>query len=129
MVGAALTIYVKENKLYGNVIPNFKAIIGYATWLKLKEYPEQVAELKNLPPDKNIHSYYTHRTSKLPITNSYSSVMLTITAEIRNSLHEDREPNFKFLTVHNLQQDAHYLPPHLASQIQTPKPETSELPG
>jgi len=113
LVSTELTNYVKENKLYGKIIPNFKAIVGYATWIKLQQYPTCMEELKNLSDDIALLSYYVHSKNKLRVVNSYASIMVNIGIEIRNSLKQNLEPDFTKFADKNASTDLNFLYPHL----------------
>lgn len=125
LVGSGLTNYVKEQKLYGKTIPNFKAIIGHATWIKLQQYPECLEEIKALSSEKAILSYYVHSKNRLRVVNSYASVMINITIEIRNALLENREPNFNKFADRNQSTQLFFLHPYLSQYL--PSDQVQEL--
>lgn len=98
-VGKELFTAVKDKKPYRGNIVNFRAIIGYATWLKVKEYPDLLKELKELPDSISLISYHIDRSNKLRLRTAYSNIIISVAEEIRSALKENRQPNFdKFIS-------------------------------
>lgn len=125
LVCESLVIYARENKLYGKNIPNFKAIMGYATWLKLKEYPDILKELKELPENIVFLSYYTHKANKLRIVNSYGKILIDSVNIIRRALKEDIEPDFSKLVDRGHYSSLSYLHGFLSKYM--PEEQLKEL--
>ncbi len=76
-------------------INNFKAIILDSEWQKIQQYPEYIELMKEskLPFDL----YYFNKKSNVRIRPTYFSWLIPGINEIRDALHEDREPDFTFL--------------------------------
>ncbi len=96
MVRGRLKAYAEQRKLYKNHVPNFKALIAQATWLKVKKYPFVLNEIKRLG-DIQLLSYYTVKSSNVRITTKYAEFIIQIGEEIIKAVKEDREPDFDFL--------------------------------
>ena len=95
LTGPKLKAYVKVNKEHGNFVTNFKAIIGHATWIKVKSYPNIIKAIKELPPETKLLSYSIVQSSELRITTNYANVIIDIANEIVSAVKQDREPNFE----------------------------------
>lgn len=93
--GIKLRAYVAANQLYGGYVRNFKAIIAYATWLKLKSYPDLLKELEEF--DGAFMCYTINRETGLRIASKNAVLMTDTAKEIRSALREGREPCFDFL--------------------------------
>ena len=74
--------------------PNFRAIIAWATYEKLKAYSRDLAELKRLPESVTFLSYYIPDSTSLRVCSNYANVMVPIIDLIRKSLREGVEPDF-----------------------------------
>lgn len=98
LVAGKLTNYVRKQKLYGHIVPNYKAIIGYATWLKLKEYPELVKQLKKMESDTDVVSYSIESSTGLRIPTSHSNVLSQVVRLMKSTLESVGEPDFSSLT-------------------------------
>lgn len=94
LTGSKLKVYAETNKVFGNYVPNFKAIIAKATWIKVKSYPNILKEIKELDPNIKLYSYHIVKSSNLRICTNYASMIIEIAEEIINAVKEDREPNF-----------------------------------
>ena len=74
-------------------IPNFKCIIGYATWLKISNNKKFVDEIMNL--DDNLKPfYYAETTQKIRIARARSDWFIPIVIEIIDAIKNQREPSF-----------------------------------
>lgn len=81
-------------------VPNFRAIIMHANWLKVSQYSEIEHEIKEsvLPFD----CYYINkRDSNIPIRTNFASWVIDGFEEIRKAVIAGREPSFKFLMDSN----------------------------
>lgn len=94
LTGRKLKLYAKNNGVYGNYVPNFKAIIAYATWLKVKSYPEVLKALKEMPDDMKFLSYHIVKSSNLRVCTNYASLIISIANEIKRAVKEGVEPDF-----------------------------------
>ena len=92
--GNELKSYAEANGSFGNYVPNFKAIIGLATWLKVKSYPYILRDIKELPDNIQILSYSVVKSSNLRICTNYAAIIIGIAKEIIAAVKEDREPDF-----------------------------------
>jgi hypothetical protein len=100
LTGPKLKAFAEANGVFGNIVPNFKAIIGKATWVKVKGYPHMLNEIKKLDPKIKLYSYNVVRSSGLRICTNYASMMIDIAQEIITAVKEDREPNFDQFVDH-----------------------------
>jgi hypothetical protein len=105
----SLKNYAIGKKSFNNFIPNFKAIIGYATWLKISAYPEVIEELKGLDDDVVFLSYYVVESSKLRVSTNYSKLMVDIANIIRQAVRENEEPDFSALAYNSESKEKYYL--------------------
>lgn len=94
MSGNELKAYAESNGSFGNYVPNFKAIIGKATWLKVKAYPHIIREIKELPDGLKLLSYHVVKSSNLRICTNYAAIIIDIAKEIITAVKENREPDF-----------------------------------
>lgn len=94
LTGAKLKMYAEANGVFGNYVPNFKAIIAKATWTKIKGYPAILREIKDLKPEVKLLSYHIVKSSNLRICTNYAAMIIEITEELFKAVREDREPNF-----------------------------------
>lgn len=110
LTGVRLRNYVQANNAYGEYTPNFKAIIAYATWLKVKKYPDLLRQLKELNTEEvKFLSYRTIKDSGLRLSTKYSDLIISIANEISKALKEGREPNFDFLCDSQDKKGLNYL--------------------
>jgi len=99
LTGAKLKAYADQANLHTNYVPNFKAIIAYATWLKIRSYPDVIKAIKNLDDDIKLLSYHVVKSSGLRVRTRYADLMISICDELFKAIKEDREPDFsKFVT-------------------------------
>ncbi|MDD2819513.1 MAG: hypothetical protein PHN51_12055 [Candidatus Nanopelagicales bacterium] len=75
-------------------VPNFRAIIGLATYQKLKMYPELVKQIRAGEGSKAFLSYHTPRRCVTRVTNGYASVIVPVAVHIAKAIRERREPDF-----------------------------------
>lgn len=94
LTGRNLKMYAKTNGVFNNYVPNFKAIIATATWLKLKSYPNIIKEIKELDSNIKLLSYHVVKSSNLRVCTNYSALIIDIASEIIKAVKEDREPDF-----------------------------------
>lgn len=128
LTGNKLQDYVKENKAYGVYTPNFKAIIGYATWLKISKYPSLIEELKNLDTSKIVFlSYRTIKSSGIRLSTKFSELLIDIANEITRAVKENSEPNFDFLCDNKDEAGLFYLEGVLKRILTTEKIEELKL--
>lgn len=94
LTGFKLKKYAEANGIFGKYVPNFKAIIAYATWLKVKDYHGLIKEIKELDPKIKLLSYHTVKSSNLRVCNNYAALIIDISNEIIKAIQESREPDF-----------------------------------
>lgn len=94
LTGRNLKMYAEKSGVFNKFVPNFKAIIGQATWYKIKSYPDVIKEIKALDENKAITSYHIVKSSGLRITTSYASLIIDIAKLIIKAVKEDKEPDF-----------------------------------
>lgn len=98
-------------------VPNFKVIIAYATYLKIKDDKTAVAEILKLPKDTPILCYYQPKGSPVRICSNYADIILPAVLEIVKAIQENREPDFFFLLERGLSTASHYLDPFLKVRL------------
>lgn len=94
LTGAKLKMYAEANGVFGNYVPNFKAIVAKATWTKIKGYPNILKEIKELDPKLKFYSYHVVKSSGVRICTNYAAMIIDVIEEIVKAVKEDREPNF-----------------------------------
>ena len=94
LTGRNLKIYAETKGIFNKFVPNFKAIIGQATWIKVRSYPNILKEIKELDPNIKIISYNIVKSSGLRITTSYAPLIIDIAELIIKAVKEDKEPDF-----------------------------------
>lgn len=94
LTGAKLKMYAEANGVFGNYVPNFKAIVAKATWVKIKGYPNVLKEIKELDSNVKFYSYHIVKASGLRICTNYAAMIIEVIEEIVKAVKEDREPNF-----------------------------------
>lgn len=94
LTGYKLKKYAEAKGIFGKYVPNFKAIIAYATWLKVKSYPGLIKEIKELNPEIKLLSYHSVKSSNLRVCSNYAALIIEIANEIIKAVRESREPDF-----------------------------------
>jgi len=94
LTGRRLKMYAEANGTFGKYVTNFKAIIAYATWLKIKSYPNVINEIKKFPDDFKFLSYHILSSSELRLCTNYAGLMIDIMTVITNAVKKGEEPNF-----------------------------------
>lgn len=94
LTGQKLKMFAEANGVFGNYVPNFKAIIAKATWIKVKGYPNLLKEIKELDAGVKFYSYHVVKSSGLRICTNYAAMIIEVVEEIVKAVKEDREPNF-----------------------------------
>ena len=90
-------------------VPNFKAIIGQATWIKVTTDPKARALIKELPDDVKFLSYHTLASTKLRICSNYANLMVDVCTEIVTAVKQDREPDFTKFCDHAVHEKLGFL--------------------
>lgn len=67
-------------------ITNFKAIITYATYLKIKDYPSAMKDLREFGEGMQFASYYTPRGSMVRMCSSYAALIIEVAEFIQAEL-------------------------------------------
>lgn len=78
-------------------VANFKSIIGMATYAKLKDYPHCMKQLKTLPEDVQIISYYVPKGTGIRMCSNYIVVVNDVVELIRRAVIKGVEPDFSEL--------------------------------
>ena len=94
LTGRNLKTFAEANGVFNKFVPNFKAIIGQATWNKIKSYPDIIKEIKNLDEKKTLVSYHIVKSSGLRIATSYAALIIDIAELIIKAVKEGKEPDF-----------------------------------
>ena len=105
----------KFNKNARNYVNNFRAVIGYATWLKIKSTPVVIKDIKELPDDIVLLSYNVIKSSGVRICTNYAYLIISIANIIIKAVKEDTEPNFDSLVDHGSSSELFYIDDFLKS--------------
>ena len=81
-------------------VPNFLSIIGYATWMKLQNYPHVIEDIRNLPSTVELISYYVPKSSCVRICSSYAYGIIPVVQVIRDAIVNGTEPDFSSISTH-----------------------------
>ena len=95
LTGNKLKLYAEANGVFGNYVPNFKAIVAKATWSKIKGYPNILKEIKELDPKLKFYSYHVVKSSGVRICTNYAAMIIEVIEEIVKAVKEGREPNYE----------------------------------
>lgn len=99
LTGTKLNKYVKEKGLRNKRLPNYTAILAYATWLKVKDRADILEDIKNFNEELELLSYRTNKVTGIRITTEFAPNIVPIVKEIIKAVKEEREPVFdQFLT-------------------------------
>lgn len=96
-----------------NRVPNFRAIIATATYLKLKQYPHCLKQLRELPEGRQILSYYVPKGTGLRMCSNYAELVCSLVSVIRLALREGAEPDFTKLATYPSDARYFFLEPFL----------------
>lgn len=94
LTGRNLKTYAEANGIHNKFVPNFKAIIAQATWIKIKSYPNILKEIRDLDPNIKLLSYHIVKSSGLRIVTSYAALIIDIAELIIKAVKEEKEPDF-----------------------------------
>lgn len=94
-------------------VANFKSIIGLATYLKLKDYPHCMKQLKALPSDVQIISYYVPKGTGIRMCSNYIVVIHEVIEVMRRAVVQGIEPDFTELADDPQNCDYSFLKPFL----------------
>ena len=114
--GAKLKSIAPSPPNYKNVT-NFKAIIAYATYLKLKDYPNALRDLKEFSEDMQFASYYTPRGSIVRMCSSYAAFMVEVAQFIQTELLKQGHISFDSMATEVGSAEYFYLEPFLKSRL------------
>lgn len=114
--GNRLKSILSTSDTYSSV-PNFKAIIAYATFLKLKDYPGSFKELKSLPESTQFVSYYTPKGTAIRLCSNYAPIVIDIANLLREFALSDLKEPCLDQWVSQGQDGLNYLEPFLVSRL------------
>ena len=98
---SGLREYIRKNNIARDGrVQNYWAIIGYATWLKLKRRQDIVKQIRELDPGIKFLCYRTVEMSGLRIQSKLAEGLIAIADEICAAVRGDRDPDFTFLCDH-----------------------------
>jgi hypothetical protein len=117
LVGNGLREFSRSRENKNRIVPNLKSIIAYATWLKLKEYPELIKAHIDVAPQLPVLSYYVVKSNNLRICSSYAHIIIPSLQEIFKAIQEDTEPNFSYLNDRNNTSELCYLKSYLEQRL------------
>ncbi|WP_396190447.1 hypothetical protein [Flavobacterium sp.] len=109
--------------LFGNekyrhsYVPNFKCIIAYATYLKIKADKVALGEIRKLPRNAVILSYYKPRGSDIRICSDFANVIVPAVNKIIAAIHDNKEPDFFEFQERGVGTGMNYLEPLLVSRL------------
>ena len=109
LVGPSIKKYSNGKSVRDKFVPNFKAIIGYATWLKIKQYPNIIEQISKLDDSKKLLSYHVIKTSNVRVCTSYAGFIIDIAEVIIKAVKEGVEPNFDCFVTDDKMKDLYYL--------------------
>lgn len=98
-------------------VPNFRAIIAYATYQKLIRYPNAINEIKNLAPEVSFVSYYNPHNSQLRVASNYARVIVEVAQFLREAIAAGQEPNFDKLLPQDADTQLTYLAPFMKERF------------
>ena len=98
-------------------VPNFRAVIAYATYQKLLAYPDALNEIRNLPEHIEFVSYYIPNGTQLRVCSNYANVMVPIANTIRQALVANTEPDFHCLLPADSDDSFDWLGPFLSKRF------------
>lgn len=103
-----MRLLIEQEGLTNSYVPNFRAIIGYATYTKVMAYPDLVEEIRRAPV-KQLLSYHCPSKCTTRVCNGHASMVVPIGEFIVKSIQEDKEPNFDELVVNLSHKRLQYL--------------------
>jgi hypothetical protein len=98
-------------------VPNFRAIVATATYLKLKQYPHILRQLKALPKEVSFISYYVPKGTGLRMCSNYAAIITEIVVIIKDALDREEEPDFGCLINESDAVGYFYLEPFLVAHF------------
>ena len=104
-----MRVLIEQEQPATSFVPNFKVIIGHATYFKLLSDPELIRQIKNSGGHKVPLSYYYPRKCKTRVINGYASVMVPIASHIIDCVVSGRTPDFRHLADHPSRADLYGL--------------------
>ncbi len=107
--GHKLKKYAESKEAFGNYVPNFKAIIGYATWLKVRNYGYILKDMKELPDNLKLLSYHIVKNSGLRVCTNYAGLIIDISQVIIDAVKNDEVPDFSLFVEDKTQAGMLYL--------------------
>ena len=105
------------HKPYHKSIPNFRAIITYATYLKIKDYPTAIRDLSAFSEEMQFASYYTPRGSMVRMCSSYAALIVDVADFIRLQLLKHEPICFDKMATEPGSSEYFYLEPFLKSRL------------
>ena len=111
---ARLFSYQTDTTVY---VPNFIAIIAYATWLKLVDDKKAMEDFKRLYKEKDFLSYTIPARCVVRVKNGHSDLLMSCLAAIAKSLEKGGEPDFSELCKHPNSRGYFYLEAYLKKTL------------
>lgn len=108
---------ILENHCTNAFVPNFSAIIGQATYDKIKHYPETLEEIRKLAPETLLLSYYVPKNVVLRVCSNYANVIIPAVEVIVAAVREQQEPDFSCLLPKDADTSYAYLGPFLKQRF------------
>lgn len=98
-------------------VTNFRAIIAYATYLKLKDYPNSIREITGFSDDMQFASYYTPKGSMVRMCSSYAPLVVEVAQFIQAQLLKPEPVCFDKMATEVGKDEYFYLEPFLKSRL------------
>lgn len=116
MKGYKLKEYLRTKVDHSKRVPNYRAILAVATWIKLQSnIDEYKAELLSLPDNLDLLSYLTIKPTGIRITAPSASIFISIAKELMSAMIEDRIPDFSLFADYPSKSKDQYLELFLSS--------------
>ena len=92
---------MKNTRTMGGVVKNFKAIVGYATWLKISSRPDMIKAIKEYDETKKLLVYNSIQNSQFREMSSHAEFLIDISLKIIEAVKSDTVPDFSDYVTHN----------------------------
>jgi hypothetical protein len=98
-------------------VPNFSAIVGYATYLKLLQYPHAFKELRDSYGRLELLCYHQPKGCSVRVCSAHASVIVPVVQALA-ATPQDAEPDLrKFVTSPDRKEDQFYVGAFLSTHL------------
>ena len=108
---------VALNTACHNKVTNFRAIIAYATYLKIKDYPTAIRDLRAFNEEMQFASYYVPRGTMVRMCSGYAALIVDVADFIRSQIVKDEPICFDGIATEPGDSQYFYLEPFLKYNI------------